>query len=635
MHTAVIEIYVSLLASILTRLYPLNLDGCTFYWRLKDEPEFRKKTRGTTVMLSGFICQCHGVISGETVASLSFADKQIILDLYKIEHAKDPDFKPDLPEHGAFSIILPGAGKGKDGFWGGEDVGLQLRHVIPIFKVLHKDSNLRYIFDNSSTHDCWAEDALNVECLVGGSTMNKDWVPMRQGFFKDSDGNTVAQDMQYPSPVFNCTLDASQTPLLPSVLKELMELRGRSKGITKLLEERNLMPLPTQAALDVLTAAPGELSTCQVVIKQGQRKGQVCSVRLPCRSHKAVSSTTALSLSAAVSSMHTAVVDLPPLLALPDMSDPVAVSAISGLTEALGAKEFDIGEDGEHGSRAAIENAIAAAGLDKIRRDREQNIVPPPALPGMSVAAAPVVFSATLTGNFTAAAELGDVHMHGVADSIPSENRECQFKIKQGPRKNQLCGGKLPCRFHNPDLFKIRCDLCSLSVTDDPGRPNRINCCQRMLLSRQDDFKGQQCMLAEICNSFSTVGQRVEAIFLPKFHCELNCIEFLWGFMKRRVRCQVSGTISQHDFLRIIKEALVSCPVIMIRRWYRRMWKLVHLYEVGLPITVAKYICKKYSSHRTIPAALMDNVDNIKVLQTCKTTKTAIFEALRVIELQS
>jgi hypothetical protein len=65
------------------------------------------------------------------------------------------------------------------------------------------------------------------------------------------------------------------------------------------------------------------------------------------------------------------------------------------------------------------------------------------------------------------------------------------------------------------------------------------------------------------------------------------------------------------------------------------MWKLVRLYEVGLPITVAKYICKKYSSHRTIPAALMDNIDNINVLQKCKSTKTAIFEALRVMELKS
>ena len=156
-----------------------------------------------------------------------------------------------------------------------------------------------------------------------------------------------------------------------------------------------------------------------------------------------------------------------------------------------------------------------------------------------------------------------------------------------------------------------------------------------MLLSRQDDFKGQECMLAEICRKFSTAGQRVEAIFLPKFHCELNCIEFLWGFMKRRVRSQVSGTISVQDFLRIIKEALVACPVVMIRRWYRRMWKLIHLYEVGLPITVAKYICKKYSSHRTIPAALMDNFDNIKVLQECKSTKTAVFEALRVMEVKA
>ena len=36
-----------------------------------------------------------------------------------------------------------------------------------------------------------------------------------------------------------------------------------------------------------------------------------------------------------------------------------------------------------------------------------------------------------------------------------------------------------------------------------------------------------------------------------------------------------------------------------------------------------------------MPAALMDNIDNIKVLQECKTTKTAVFEALRVMEVKA
>ncbi len=368
----------------------------------------------------------------------------------------------------------------------------------------------------------------------------------------------------------------------------MMVLRGRSKGITKLLEERNLMPSQVAAAAAAETgagaaAAPAlntlvaqEVPKCQVIIKKGPRKDHACSVRLPCRSH-AVTATalaaTALGIPAAVSSA--AVVDLPP---------------------AATSMEVDAGVEVDVGA-APVVAAIATATL-----------------------AAPIE-----------AAE--DVNLHGLADAIPAET--CEVKIKQGLRKGLPCANKLPCRFHIPDLFKVRCDLCSLSLNDDPDRRNRTSCCQRMLLSRQEDFKGQECMLAEICNSFSTVGQRVEAIFLPKFHCELNCIEFLWGFMKRRVRCQVSGTISKHDFLRIIKEALVSCPVIMIRRWYRRMWKLVHLYEVGLPITVAKYICKKYSSHRTIPAALVDNIDNIKVLQECKTTKTAVFEALRVMEVKA
>ena len=122
---------------------------------------------------------------------------------------------------------------------------------------------------------------------------------------------------------------------------------------------------------------------------------------MPCRSH-AVTATalaaTALGIPAAVSSA--AVVDLPP---------------------AATSMEVDAGVEVDVGA-APVVAAIATATL-----------------------AAPIE-----------AAE--DVNLHGLADAIPAET--CEVKIKQGLRKGLPCAHKLPCRFHIPDLFKVRCDLC-------------------------------------------------------------------------------------------------------------------------------------------------------------------------------
>lgn len=55
---------------------------------------------------------------------------------------------------------------------------------------------------------------------------------------------------------------------------------------------------------------------------------------------------------------------------------------------------------------------------------------------------------------------------------------------------------------------------CEVSVTD---------CCACHLLGIQPDFKEQQSLVQEVIEA---AGH--ECIFLPKFHWELNFIEFFW-----------------------------------------------------------------------------------------------------------
>lgn len=59
------------------------------------------------------------------------------------------------------------------------------------------------------------------------------------------------------------------------------------------------------------------------------------------------------------------------------------------------------------------------------------------------------------------------------------------------------------------------------------GHPN--GCCMQRLLSLQDDFKNEKPLLQLIIE-----GAGHTCLFLPKFHCELNPIELVWGQAKRR-----------------------------------------------------------------------------------------------------
>ena len=79
---------------------------------------------------------------------------------------------------------------------------------------------------------------------------------------------------------------------------------------------------------------------------------------------------------------------------------------------------------------------------------------------------------------------------------------------------------------------------CSIDATD---------CCARWLLSQQPDFLEQKSSVQEVIKAAGHLF-----IFLLKFYCELNFIEFFWGAVKKYLhdRCNytfntLKKTISQ------------------------------------------------------------------------------------------
>ena len=119
-----------------------------------------------------------------------------------------------------------------------------------------------------------------------------------------------------------------------------------------------------------------------------------------------------------------------------------------------------------------------------------------------------------------------------------------------------------------------------------------------VILSQHEDFKNEK-------NSLETMltGKGHTAVFLPKFHCELNGIERVWGHSKRLTRAYCNYTIS--SLRETVPWALNSIPVDTIRNYINKSRSYMYAYLAGdtpgmdMENTVKKF-SKEYKSHRRI-----------------------------------
>ena len=134
-----------------------------------------------------------------------------------------------------------------------------------------------------------------------------------------------------------------------------------------------------------------------------------------------------------------------------------------------------------------------------------------------------------------------------------------------------------------------------------------IGCCAKKLLEIQPDFREQHSLVQEVIESAGHL-----CIFLPKFHCELNFIEYFWGAIKKYLRdhCDYTFKTLQEN----LPKALESVAVETIRKWEHRMWRWLEAYDDGLAareaqLHVQKFSSRKYKSHRRVPEGLGIQLD--------------------------
>lgn len=149
-----------------------------------------------------------------------------------------------------------------------------------------------------------------------------------------------------------------------------------------------------------------------------------------------------------------------------------------------------------------------------------------------------------------------------------------------------------------------------VDTEDDDDRP--ADCCMRRALGMQQDFKDEKSLLEKASSHAQhgslmdidvNLSQIIEEAgdvchFLPKFHPELNPIEYYWGWSKNYFRERSTGNFAKAKDL--VQEALNACPLLTIRRFFRRAFRYASVYRLGATGLAAEFAVRKFKSHRHV-----------------------------------
>lgn len=116
----------------------------------------------------------------------------------------------------------------------------------------------------------------------------------------------------------------------------------------------------------------------------------------------------------------------------------------------------------------------------------------------------------------------------------------------------------------------------------------------RALLSNHFDFQNEQTIIEKYLEN---EGYRV--IFIPKFHCEFNPIERVWG--QAKVYTRKYTTFKLAGLRQILNPGLDSVELDLIRKFFRRVLEYEKAYNEGKKAgSEVEKAVKVYKSHRRI-----------------------------------
>jgi len=127
-------------------------------------------------------------------------------------------------------------------------------------------------------------------------------------------------------------------------------------------------------------------------------------------------------------------------------------------------------------------------------------------------------------------------------------------------------------------------------------------CCARGIIADQLDFRNQKCHLQEEVEALNH-----QVMFYPKFHCELNFIEYVWGVTKRYTRNNCGFDIK--SLRRLIPLALDSVTHQLIWKFAQKTERIMNSYRLGINYGTPEFqavMKHKYKSHRRVSDIAID-----------------------------
>jgi hypothetical protein len=115
----------------------------------------------------------------------------------------------------------------------------------------------------------------------------------------------------------------------------------------------------------------------------------------------------------------------------------------------------------------------------------------------------------------------------------------------------------------------------------------------RWRLAQEPDFKGEENMVQALIRKRGQL-----ALFLPKFHCDLNWAENHWGKSKTCVRSRIDGTWMSMCQAIWVSFGHANISIELARKFARKIREIICMYDCGIDGDFATYCHRQFSTHR-------------------------------------
>jgi hypothetical protein len=160
----------------------------------------------------------------------------------------------------------------------------------------------------------------------------------------------------------------------------------------------------------------------------------------------------------------------------------------------------------------------------------------------------------------------------------------------------------------NGHVLNFQCHFCKTKTTDgerlrgiEMGYINH-KCCMSYVLSHEPDFEAQEEWLTQVVHEAG-----FEIIFYPKYHCELNYIEMVWGWAKSHHRrtCTYNYKDLKGGLPNTFDDLL---QVGLVRKFLQHCLRFMSGYRQNLEGPLLDYAMRKYTSHRVVPLGVAEEL---------------------------